>query len=539
MARFQHLSATIHPGKPPKRMQDGGSGRAPANDESTVGDGAPTERGSRGILVPGRNCWRIAHAKRFAVLIDAADYYARLDEVLRKAQRSILIAGWDFDGRIKLRPDLGDSCPAVGDLLRSLVEAHPALDVRILVWSTAVVHAPGAPLPLLFGAPWQEHPRIALRLDQNHPIYAAHHQKLVCIDDAIAFVGGIDLTVSRWDTCGHKVDDPHRGNPDGMAYSPVHDVQAAVDDAAARAVVEIARERWRRGTGETLTGLNEARDLWPQGLVPDLVETPVAIARTAPEWGEFPAVREIAALTQDALLAAETYIYIEAQYLASRLVRDLLERSLRSGAGPEIVVVATSISHGLVERLIMGKNRDRVIRALRRADRYDRFRVFYPVVPMENGDCEVQVHSKLIIIDNRFLRVGSANLNNRSMGLDTECDLAIEAADETARNAVRRVRDRLLAEHLDVDPESFTKTVAAENSLIRGIERMNCKARCLRSFPETKGPLRSMMGTKLLDPGRPFEPMWFLRRPKPAKVRVPKQERFSSPQSRGGGTAAR
>ena len=108
----------------------------------------------RPILKKGHNCWRIAPAKRAVVLIDGANYYAQLDKVIRGAQKSILIIGWDFDAGVKLLPEQPDY-PKLGDLLRSLVEERPLLEVRVLVWSVALLHAPSAPLPLLLGAPWE------------------------------------------------------------------------------------------------------------------------------------------------------------------------------------------------------------------------------------------------------------------------------------------------------------------------------------------------------------------------------------------------
>src|SRR5690242_5700994 len=96
----------------------------------------------RPILKTGHNCWRIAPARRAAVLIDGADYYARLEQALTRAEKSIIIVGWDFDAGIKLRPE-DESCPRLGDFLRSLVEQKPALEIRVLVWSVAVLHAPG------------------------------------------------------------------------------------------------------------------------------------------------------------------------------------------------------------------------------------------------------------------------------------------------------------------------------------------------------------------------------------------------------------
>jgi hypothetical protein len=78
------------------------------------------------VLAPGRNCWRIAPARRAAVLIDTCDYFSRLAEALRRAERSVLIIAWDFDGRIKLCPQ-HDDCLSLGELLRSRVQARPEL----------------------------------------------------------------------------------------------------------------------------------------------------------------------------------------------------------------------------------------------------------------------------------------------------------------------------------------------------------------------------------------------------------------------------
>ena len=479
------------------------------NRASETRSNAPQTR----ILLPGRNCWRLARAAKAAVLVDASDYYARLDWALRRAERSILIVGWDFDGRIELCPDQ-DGCAPLGEFLLSLVEARPQLQVHILVWSLAVIHAPSAPLPLIVGAHWQDHPRIHVRLDREHPLYAAHHQKLVCIDDALAFCGGMDLTVRRWDTCGHDESHPHRLDPAGVAYSPVHDVQMLVAGETARAVAEVARQRWRRATGQALVTSEHAGDIWPDDLDPEFVNVPVAISRTAPGWGDAPAVEEIASLTLDMLSAARHSIYIETQYFTSRAVRDWMEKSLAARRGPEIVVIAKRSLAGKMERLVMENNRERVVRRLRQADRHNRFRIFYPVVAGKCGACEVSVHAKVMIIDNEMMRVGSSNFNNRSMGLDTECDLTVEARDDETRRAIAGVRERFLAEHLDVSPEVIEETMAADGSLIRTIDRLNHRARGLRPFPETRfgGPLRSIPGTWLLDPPRPFEPLWWLRR---------------------------
>jgi phosphatidylserine/phosphatidylglycerophosphate/cardiolipin synthase-like enzyme len=146
-----------------------------AGDDLNSAAAKPVARSGGRILRLGRNCCAIRRARRASVLVDAAAYFAALDSALRGARRSILILGWDFDASIRLRPDVPDS-PPLGDFLRSLVEERPTLEVRVLVWDLSTVHAPGEALPLVIGAKWQDHPRIQLWLDHNHPVYGAQHQ---------------------------------------------------------------------------------------------------------------------------------------------------------------------------------------------------------------------------------------------------------------------------------------------------------------------------------------------------------------------------
>jgi phosphatidylserine/phosphatidylglycerophosphate/cardiolipin synthase-like enzyme len=472
------------------------------------------------VFRPGRNCWQVQQAERAAVLIDAGPYFAHLEDALRQAQRSILIIGWDFDGRIRLRPDVDAAAsPPLGDLLRSLVEARPELEVRILVWSLAIAHAPGAVAPLLLGAAWQEHPRIHVKLDTQHPIYAAHHQKIICVDGSLAFVGGIDLTIDRWDRPEHLPDDPVRIDPDGVPISPVHDIQMAVDGTAAEAVCLLGHERWRRATGEQLEDCRTPAGVWPSGLQPDFTGASVAISRSGPAWGDEPALQETAALTVDALNAARNVIYIEAQYMTASYVGDVLARSLGRREGPEVIVLMTHRSKGFLEQLVMGINRDRLIRRLKRADRFGRLRIWYPEIASGDGSQQILMHSKLIIVDDLFIRVGSSNLNNRSIGLDTECDLAIEASTDDTRRAIVGIRNQLLAEHVGSDAQTVAKMIAETGSVIGAVERLNTGPRRLCPFEAltVRGAARPVFGTRFLDPERPFEPLWFLRRKKPGR----------------------
>jgi phosphatidylserine/phosphatidylglycerophosphate/cardiolipin synthase-like enzyme len=458
----------------------------------------------RPILKEGANCWRVAQARRAAVLIDAADYYAQLEKVLRRAQKSILIVGWDFDAGIRLLPE-DPASPTLGDFLRSLVEQKPELEIRVLVWSVAVLHAPGAPLPLLLGAPWEKHPRIHVRLDREHPLYGAHHQKIVAIDDTVAFVGGMDLTIRRWDTADHQAEHALRQGPDGVPYPPVHDVQMVVEGEAALVIADVARERWRRAIREDIPPVTAAGDLWPQDLAPDFTDTPVAVSRTFASWRGLPEITEGMTLALDALRAARRSIYMEAQYFTAPAVGALLAESLARPDGPEIVAILRRRFTGRMERFVMGGNQDRLVQRLRCADRYGRFGAFYPVVPQADGDLPITMHSKIIIVDDDFLRVGSSNMANRSTALDTELDLAIETDDDDRRRVIAGLRDKLIAEHVDCTPQEIRAAVTAEGSILRAIDKLSCKRRCLQRMPDVaKLPQRPVFGTWLLDPKRPF-----------------------------------
>ena len=133
----------------------------------------------------------------------------------------------------------------------------------------------------LYGLTWKRHRRVHFRFDDTHPLAGSHHQKIVVVDDKVAFVGGLDLTSRRWDSPEHRPDDPRRVAL-GKPYPPFHDLMIAVDGEAARAAAEIARKRWRAATGEALHPVATAGDPWPESLAPAMTDVDVALACTEP-----------------------------------------------------------------------------------------------------------------------------------------------------------------------------------------------------------------------------------------------------------------
>jgi len=464
-----------------------------------------------GIIRTGRNAWRSGKASKVAFLVDGAAYFSALDQALRQARQTIWIVGWDFNPDIRLRPK--QSSETLGELLLSLADENPALQIRILVWGMGPVYS-GKSLRLFRESGFSSHPQITMRFDLRHPLRGCHHQKLVSIDDSLGFLGGIDLTARRWDEPDHRVSNPVRRSPDGTLYEPVHDMQSMVSGQAASLIGDVARRRWKKATGQTIEASPVRDAAWPLAVAAEMTDATTAIALTEPgligKRGHYEAFR----LTRDAIRAARKHIYIETQYLASFGVARELAKRLKEIEGPEIAVLVTKSSHGLIEKLTMGNNRDRLIRRLKRIDRYDRLRVMYAVVPDERGgEKEIVIHSKLMIVDDAFIRIGSSNLNNRSEGLDTECDLAIEAETEGHRQAITALRHRLIAEHLDAAPEDVRQMESEKRSLLETIEVLNCRERGLRHFAVdiAHGGTTPLPGTAIVDPRRPYWPLHRLR----------------------------
>lgn len=431
--------------------------------------------GERPILVPGDTCWRIARADRVSLIVDAKDYFAAAKAVMLTARQRVMMIGWDFDLQIRLEPDRPDARQPdmLGLFIQRLVTDRPGLRAYILKWDMAALKTIARQILPLLSMRWLTMRRIRFRLDSRHPLDACHHQKLLVIDDSAAFCGGIDMTRDRWDTSAHREDDPHRVEPDGTSYGPFHDVAAMFDGEAAAALGALARRRWRLAGGGRLHPVPLRHVEWPaEGADVSMRDVDIAIARTEPAYGGAPGAREIQRLYLTAIAAARRTIYLESQYLSSSAICDALSRRLSEPDGPEIVVVNPESAEGWLESWSMDTARCQIVRALRKADRHGRFRIYYPV---NEAGTPIYVHAKVMVIDDRLLRVGSSNLNNRSMGFDTECDVAIDAAgqkDEAAvRTAIVGFRTRLLSEHLDVPAEELEAAVA-EGSLIAAIDRL-------------------------------------------------------------------
>ncbi len=459
------------------------------------------------IFSPSENCWRTERADEFSILIDANDYFTSIRAAMMAAKRTIFFVGWDFDASITLgHPRVDDGAPRrVGDFLLWLARRTPGLKIRILLWSPAPLASWARPSNLPYLLRWKWNRQISVRLDDKHPLGSSHHQKMLVIDDTVAYCGGIDVTLDRWDTRQHLDDDPDRRRPNGKPYGPWHDISSRFTGPAARALGELCRHRWTRAGGKPVPLVTNVAPAPERA--PNFSFGPVdlAIARTSPSYQEESAVTEIEKLYLDMIHSARRVVYAESQYFASRAIAQAIARRLAEPDGPEFVLINPTTSDNWLGQIAMDTARARLAESLRRHDTYGRFRIYHPVTAKGQP---IYVHAKLMITDDQYLRVGSSNINNRSMRFDQECDVALEAGgSEELSRKITRFRNDLLAEHLSATPDAVDQAIRESGSLIAAIERMRAQnteagSATLRPYetPEISDLEKWLADHEILDP---------------------------------------
>ena len=411
------------------------------------------------ILIPKVNCWEISSVSESGLLVDGRDYYRAFCAAAVTAKRYILLSGWQFDSDVCLVRDKqeGQEPSMLISFLNGLCENNPDLKIYILAWNFSLIYCVDREWLQSWSFSWNNHERIKFCFDSCHPFGASHHQKFVVIDGTIAFLGGLDICSGRWDDRRHQPDNPLRINADQSPYPPFHDVQSYHFGAVAAQLTEFFKQQWR-------TVCECELDLDPSSTQPAVTfegalpvkSDRVAISRTQVKstGNGSESVREIRRLFRDAIGAAESLIYIENQYFSAQAIHEALARRMkdRRRSRLEIVLVLAKQANAFVEQASIGIAQAKAIRNLRALaiETGHALGIYYPAAPGPDGEhVPTYIHSKLLLVDDVFLSVGSANLNNRSMGLDTELNVSWQAGpgERDARASIRAVRVDLLAEH--------------------------------------------------------------------------------------------
>ncbi|WP_347303780.1 phospholipase D-like domain-containing protein [Croceibacterium sp. TMG7-5b_MA50] len=469
-------------------------------------DDAPVEPG----------VWRFARASRVRVVIDAADYFDLMQRAMLKARRRVLLIGWDFDTRIHLlrgrrwyQKGIKRQYPSrLGSFFVWLVRHNPNLELKILKWGFGMLKLGFRGTMLFDLARWFPHRRIDFKFDNAHPLGCSHHQKIVVLDDTVAVCGGIDMTDRRWDTPEHKERDKRRRRPWGALHGPWHDITMIMEGPIAGTLQELGRDRWRRaGGGELERVEGSTGSAWPDPLEAHFTDVEIGIARTRAAYDGDEGVSEIEELILRHIARAKRFIYAENQYFASRRIAEAICARVAEPDPPEIVLVMPATADGWVEAKAMDPARDLLFRAVKAADHKDRFHLYVPYA----GDTSIYVHAKLTIVDDEIIRIGSANWNNRSMGLDSECDVFIDCArpgNGDCGATIRDLRLDLLGEHVDLSRDEIGALVEQHGSMSAAITSLGAgRTHTLRPYQvqELSDLELELAERQMLDPEEPAE----------------------------------
>jgi phosphatidylserine/phosphatidylglycerophosphate/cardiolipin synthase-like enzyme len=363
------------------------------------------------------------------VLIDGANALPQMLEALASARRFVHVTDWHLAPHFELDPSRAGT--AVGTVLAELAER---VDVRVLVWS-------GAPLPAFHPSRSEvakglenlvRNTRIQARGDPREHPFHCHHEKTIVIDGEVAFVGGIDLTDNdgdRYDVSAHTA----------RRRLGWHDVATRLRGPAVADVNDHFRLRWHELTGEELPATPPP---------PAAGDTTVQVLRTVAEdmydalpHGDFRILEAYAR----ALRAARELIYIENQFLWSPELVGIIADKLRNPPTPDFRVVillparannGQEDTRGQLSVLVAADDgAERMLAATLRA-----------LTPSATRVDPVYVHAKVMVVDDRWLIVGSANINAHSLFNDTEMCVATDDA-----ALARDTRVRLWAEHLEME----------------------------------------------------------------------------------------
>jgi phosphatidylserine/phosphatidylglycerophosphate/cardiolipin synthase-like enzyme len=436
-----------------------------------------------------KTTWRIHEPIESALFIDGRDYYRAFYAAASQAKKSILLLGWQFDSDVQLLR--GEDLPTglsprdveLLALLDRLCRERSALQIRVLAWDHSVFFALERELlqKVYFDAITCD--RFDFKWDNTVPLGGSHHQKVAIIDGQVAFFGSQDLCQSRWDDSSHRLNNVERTSR-GIVHQPYHEVQVAVTGEAARSLLDLFVWRWRGATGEKLdpAALGAPADnVFDIRSLPATLRMPptrIGLARTIPEVIGRTRVAEVSDLFVRAVERAERLIYIESQYLTSCALRDALVARMQDRGRPhlDVVVVLPHKPEKFKEEMTIGVPQALLLQTLDAIARENGHCLgIYNVVAGARRDGQplfVYIHSKLMIVDDRILVVGSANLTNRSMVIDSEIVGVYEArpGEHALRNAIRRARIRLMLEH--VGESARARPMLRSQGLVGRLDRL-------------------------------------------------------------------
>jgi phosphatidylserine/phosphatidylglycerophosphate/cardiolipin synthase-like enzyme len=410
------------------------------------------------------------------LLVDGEAAWSRVFQDLSTAQTTVQVATWMLRPDIELiRPEaLALAEPAereqyrFGDLIERL--ADKGVHVRLLIWGMTYTPIFNKWLRRWF---WTAPPHIEL-LEQDHPkLIGSHHQKTFTIDGRVGYCGGMNVKENDWDTIEHRVYDPRRNPHDSDAefrkavqdgrertkFKPRHDLNMRIEGPAVHDLMTNFQSRWNQSLrvrqSSFLSRMVDKVRVWfgnqpqtfmgpPEPDQADMGERWVQIVRTMPHGEE-----GILDAYKRAIANARRYIYIENQYFRSPIIGDAIARAVARNPALRLAVVAWPINDGEVSKDPSGywtAHTQDAIRKVRPSFRLTRVMMHDPTAKeVEERFVQIDVHAKVMIIDDVWVTIGSANINDRVFKYEGEINAVV-----LDKEQVRDLRLRLMAEHLEV-----------------------------------------------------------------------------------------
>ncbi|MFY0668928.1 MAG: VTT domain-containing protein [Alteromonas stellipolaris] len=436
------------------------------------------------IFKPGENCWVSSKANFVAPLIDCGNYYKALHSAVVKAKHSIFIIGWDIDSRIRLLrgdDEANSEAPSVvSDLLAWKAENNPDLNIYLLRWDSSLAFF--SKREMWAKEVWEEKTpdNVQTELDDTIPMGGSQHQKIIVIDDELVFSGGMDISTNRWDTRDHPVVSEERDGPDGE-YAPLHDVQMVSSGPVVADFSKLVRWRWLRVAESEPVEIREQADTsldgpipdtWPEGFPPIFEEVDCALARTIPFMDEVEPAQEVRTMLLDLIGQAESLIYIENQFTTRQEIAEALNKRMKARPDLHVIIVSSYEPKGKFECEAFWASRIEFKSILEKDIDPKRVKLTYSSCEdLQGRKAYKRIHSKVMTVDDKYLVIGSSNLSNRSMTLDTEIDVVLSGNSDLNRAAILNVRNDLLAEHTGRDISDMPALFAEEypvEALIHG-----------------------------------------------------------------------
>lgn len=411
------------------------------------------------LFEPDKNCWRATQAHYASPIIDCENYYRALHEAISNARHSIFIVGWDIDSRIELlrgEEALRAHYPAsISELLAQKATENPSLNVYLLRWDSSLAFF--SMREMWAKEVWDNKTpdNVHTWLDDTIPMGGSQHQKIVVVDDELVFSGGMDIALHRWDTREHRANEPLRVDDDGP-YVPLHDVQSVMSGPVVAHFAQLVRWRWNRIADIQAIPLNDAAVIdsptlpksWPASVTPAFENIDCAIARTIPFMDDVKPVQEVRHMLLDLIAQAENFIYIENQFASREEIAEALNKQLKAKKNLRVLVVSSYCPKGTAECEAYWSGRIDFKKILHAGVAKGRVLMAYSsMIDAEDRFTHKRIHSKTMTIDDKYLVIGSSNISNRSMTLDTECDVIFSASNEQQREKIRYIRNDLVSEH--------------------------------------------------------------------------------------------